>query len=98
MKSKLLLWTTFFLSFFFVLVLLQPVDFGVIKCFFSVLCQQLSGRHSFMPLHRHGEEKEQKETEGEEGSVWFAGPLHLAWWVITESWVNHACNHGYVAQ
>lgn len=28
------------------------------------------------------------------GFEWFAGLLHLARRVITESWVNHACNHG----
>lgn len=43
-----------------------------------------------------------REEEGERkamcGFEWFVGPLHLAQRVITESWVNHACNHGYVVQ
>lgn len=43
-----------------------------------------------------------REEEGERkamcGFEWFVGPLHLVQRVITESWVNHACNHGYVAQ
>lgn len=75
----------------------------VIKCHFSILCspatrsQHVFGMAAWISCHwrdmgRNG------WGEAMCGFEWFAGPLHLARWVITESWVNHACNHGYVAQ
>jgi len=36
--------------------------------------------------------------KGREGFGGYALTLYLTCWAITESWVNHACNHSFVAQ
>lgn len=70
---------------------LQPAALGTVL---------LGGRRDFMQVE--GKKRRGVCVCGGGGALcgfeWFAGPLHLAWRVITESWVNHACNHGCLAQ